>query len=281
VRTGWTLPEMLIALVVTALIVALAAGAAVGQLRMYRGLGEVAAVRTQVRQAALVIAGILRDVPNRRHIVAAMDSALEVAVNTGTSFTCEADTGRIVVARPAPNGPTLAAFTETPQPGDGVEILAVDSSVGRLDARVAGEPAGALCLRFPDADAWSILLVEPFVIGAGMPVRFTRRLRISTYRASDGQWYLGLREWNPSQNRFNTIQPVAGPLLPQGAVPPGLRLDYRDATGALLSPPDPASIALVTVTARGDSPRPVRIAGMRRSQTERHRDSVVVSIAIR
>jgi hypothetical protein len=113
-----------------------------------------------------------------------------------------------------------------------------------------------------------------------MPVRFTRRVRVSTYRSSDGEWYLGLREWNPSLERFNTIQPVAGPLLPHGGSPPGFRLEYRDASGAQLSPPDPASIAVVTVIARGDSRRPVRIPGMRQAGPL-YRDSAVISVSIR
>jgi hypothetical protein len=282
VRRGWTVPEMLIALTVTSLIVALAAGAAVSQLRIYRGIGEIAAVRTQVSQAALVTANVLRDLPSRRHILVAMDSALEAATGTGTSFTCEADTGRIVVARPAPSGNTMAAFAETPQIGDDVEILAVDSSVGRLDARIASDAVSSPCARFPDAGAWSFTLAEPFVVAAGMPVRFTRRVRLSAYRASDGLWYLGLKEWNTSLARFNSIQPVAGPLLPQGASPPGFSLEYRDASGALLSPADPSRVATVTVITRGDSPGPVRIPGMRlQPGTGLLRDSSIISVAVR
>ncbi len=280
-RRGWTAPEMLVALVVTSLIVGLAAGAGVSQLRIYRGVGEVAALRTQVAQAALVAAGVLRDVPSRRHILVALDSAIEAAVSTGTSITCRADTGRIVIARPSPAGHTLAAFTETPQPGDAVEILAVDSTVGRLDARVALAPATAACPRFAGQEAWSIALVEPFVVGAGMPVRFTRRVRLSSYRASNGSWYLGYREWNMVLGRFNTIQPVAGPLLPHGASPPGFRLEYRDGSGDLLPTPDPSLIGVITIVARGDTPRPVRIAGMRSPPSGLHRDSAVISVAIR
>ena len=47
----------------------------------------------------------------------------------------------------------------------------------------------------------------------GAPVRFTRPVRYSLYRAADGDWYLGEREWNPTTVRFNTIQPVSGPFL--------------------------------------------------------------------
>lgn len=280
-RSGWTLPEMLIALTVTSLIVALAAGASVGQLRMYGGLGDAVAVRTQVAQATLVMSGVLRDVPDRHHILVAMDSAIEVAATTGTSFTCSADTSRMVVARAKTSGHTWAAFSETPAPGDAVEILAVDSTVGRLVAHVATEPSTAACTRFPDTEGWSVPLEEPFVVGAGMPVRFTRRVRLSAYRASDGLWYLGLKEWNATLGRFNSIQPVAGPLLPQGGTPPGLRIEYRGATGAILSAPDVSAIALITVTARGRSSRPVRVAGMKVAGGGYLTDSATISVAVR
>lgn len=280
-KRGWTLHEMIVSLAVTGIIVALAAGAGAGQLRMLRGIGEIAMVRTQVSQAALVTAGVLRDVATRHHILVALDSAIEVAVTTGSSVTCRADTGRILIARPSAAGNTIGAFAETPQPGDGVEILAVDSTVGRIAARVAAAPLAAACSRFPWAEGWEVALAEPFVVQAGMPVRFTRRLRLSAYLASDSRWYLGMREWNPAQGRFNTIQPVAGPLLPYGGPESGFRLEYRDQGGALLALPDPSRIALVTVIARGDSRRPVRVAGMRSANGLTHRDSALLSIPFR
>jgi len=272
---------MIVSLVVTGIIVALAAGAGAGQLRVLRGISEISMVRTQVSQAALVTAGVLRDVASRHHILVALDSAIEVAVTTGSSITCRSDTARVVVARPSAAGNTIGAFPETPQPGDGVEILDVDSTVGHISARVSHAPVAAACERFPWAAGWNVAIAELFVVQAGMPVRFTRRLRLSVYRASDSRWYLGMREWNAAQGRFNTIQPVAGPLLPYGGQSSGFRLQYRDSTGALLVAPDPSRIALVTVVARGDSRRPVRIAGMRSANGMAHRDSALVSIPIR
>lgn len=278
-RRGWTLHEMLVSLGVTGMIVALAASAGVGQLRVFRGIGEVAAVRSQVSQAAMITAAVLRDVPDRSHIIAASDTSIEVAATTGTAITCESDTGRLVLARGTATGNSLGSFAEWPQAGDAAEITAVDSTVGRLAARLATGPATTLCARFPGFEGLAMSLVEPFVVGAGMPVRLTRRIRLSFYRASDGQWYLGLREWNATLGRFNTIQPVAGPLLPYGGASPGLHLAYRDSGGNTLDPPVPARTALVTITVRGDTRGPVRVAGMRSG--ERHRDSATVSVAVR
>ena len=46
----------------------------------------------------------------------------------------------------------------------------------------------------------------------GTPLRFTRRVRYSFYRASDGRTYLGLREWTASSGTLSGVQPVAGPF---------------------------------------------------------------------
>jgi hypothetical protein len=50
-------------------------------------------------------------------------------------------------------------------------------------------------------------------IVAGAPLRVTRQTRYSLYRASDGTWQLGYREWNEPTASFAAPQPVAGPLL--------------------------------------------------------------------
>ena len=280
-RAGGTLHETLVALTVSGIIAALAAAAGAGQLRFFRGIGEAAAVRTQVSQAALVTASVLRDVAGRRHILAASDSAIEVAVTTGTSSTCQGDTGRIVVALGAATANTLASFPERPAAGEPVEILTVDGSPGLLEARLAADPEAAACAVFPEADGWAFSLVEPFVVESGVPVRFTRRVRLSHYRASDGHWYLGYAEWNAASDRFNTVQPVAGPLLPRGGGAPGFQLEYREESGALVDPPDPGRIALITVIVRGDSRGPVNVDGMRIPDQPYLRDSAIVSVAVR
>ncbi|HET9424602.1 MAG TPA: hypothetical protein VFO55_04450, partial [Gemmatimonadaceae bacterium] len=84
----------------------------------------------------------------------------------------------------------------------------------------------------------------------GMPLRVTRPWRYSLYRASDGLWYLGAREWNAALSRFNTIQPVGGPFL--SAASSGLRFTYADAGGNALVPgmSNTHDIALIEVAFR-------------------------------
>jgi hypothetical protein len=106
-------------------------------------------------------------------------------------------------------------------------------------------------------------------------VRVTRPWRYSLYRASDGRWYVGAREWSPALLRFNTIQPVAGPLM--SAAAGGLRFHYRDSVGAEIAPApaDSRGIAAIEVAFRIDSTIPGRYA---HSTSIRPRSSVVVAL---
>lgn len=78
-------------------------------------------------------------------------------------------------------------------------------------------------------------------------------MRYSLYRASDGDWYLGAREWNPVAVRFNTIQPVSGPFLSPSLG--GLAFRYLDTLGSSLATPvvDTRAIALVRIELRGQT----------------------------
>ncbi len=262
-RKGWTLHEMIISLVVLGGVLALAAHVASGHLRLFREIGEAAALRRQVGQASAVAVAILSHASAAGGDIAlALDSAIEIHSPIGTALTCGADAGRVVIpASDARAGNTLAAFAEPPRPGDGLYAF-FDDSVGAtwLAFHVAaGISPAAGCAHFPGvASVWTLELREQVVIPAGAPLRFTRPIRLSIYRGGDSKWYLGARDWNGADGRFNIVQPVAGPLRPYHTDPDstGLLFIYRDAAGATLEAPfDPARIASITITARAAASR--------------------------
>jgi hypothetical protein len=84
------------------------------------------------------------------------------------------------------------------------------------------------------------------------------------YRASDGRWYVGIREFSPATSRFLAAQPIAGPFLrvARGGMRTGFR--YFDAAGDALQPngANERSISRVRVTTlsvvRTTSPDSVR-----------------------
>jgi len=88
-------------------------------------------------------------------------------------------------------------------------------------------------------------------VGGGTPLRVTRHERWLFYRASDGRWYLGFRDWNAASARFNTSQPIAGPFV--RALRSGQRSGFRfyDSLGNALVPDgtNEGGIARVRVTA--------------------------------
>jgi hypothetical protein len=114
-----------------------------------------------------------------------------------------------------------------------------------------------------------------------MPVRITRPLRYSLYRASDSQWYFGERDWSGASGRFNTIQPIAGPFLP--AASGGLAFAYFDSAGAVLPTPvpDTRAIALVRVQMIGQTRSVTRALGAASKSASPRADTVVVYVAPR
>lgn len=288
-RPGWTLHEMIISLAVTSAVVGLAVHAAVAQLRFFRGMGEVATVRGRLAQTTGVARAVLWSAsPGAGDIVVAQDTALEMRTPIGTAVVCEGTVARIVVPAPVTvTGNTLSAFVRPPQPDDAVAALLDDSiSATWLALRVAAAPVpGGPCPRFPDVTVtWSIDLVEPLIVPAGAVLRFTRPIRLSLYRASDGRWYLGAKEWNPRTLLFNSIQPVAGPLDPAGATPAnsGLYFEYLGADGLpLAAGADPRTVAGVRVVARGTSIRPVRAGGVATTAAELFADSSAAQFTFR
>lgn len=287
-RRGVTLPELLISLTVMSGVLALATHFALGQQRLFREQMGIADVRSQLNQGAQLVASIAWSVaPAGGELLAAHDTALEIRMVVGVAVACGGAPGRMLLPAPANDtGPTLAAFLTAPALGDHAAALFSDSlGDSWLTLRVAGPPTvGAGCAALPGIqESWTVPTLEPLAIPVGAPLRITRPLRLAFYRASDGRWYLGARDWNGADAAFNAVQPVAGPLRPWSSDPgeTGLRFTYRDRAGALLSPPvDPASVASIAVVLRAASRRPVRLAGFAQEPVE-WQDSAVTVITLR
>ncbi len=277
---------MLISLSVMAVAAALASQAAVAYLRFFRGAGEIVAVRGQIGAVGTIAGAALWGVsPTLGEISFASDSAIEVLRSIGGAVACHGEPGRLVVPVPLESGNSLSAFEVQPEVGDLVAVFVRDSvASGWLRATVSAISAGGSCTTFQDAAAaMTLVLAEPLAVAAGAPVRLLRPIRLSHYRASDGQWYFGVRDWNGESQRFNTIQPVAGPLDAHSDNPAtsGLTFRYFDSSASdLPSPPDVSRIALVSVTVRGRSRRPVSVAGRFRNSVF-HADSAHTIVALR
>jgi hypothetical protein len=278
---------MLISLTILGAVMALAAHAAARHARLFRAIDDLAVARDHATHTTAIAERVLWGIaPAGGDLLAAHDTAIEVRMPVGTAVVCEGWPGRVVIpAAGDAGGHTLAAFLDTPQPGDRISALFADS-VGStwLTLHVAASPVADACARFPGvASAWSLVTSEHLAIPSGAVLRFTRRLQLSMYRASDARWYLGGREWSASQQAFHTIQPIVGPLRPPSGDESltGLLLIYRDANGARLLPPfDGAAIASVSIVTRTLTDGPVRVEGLAGFGAPRG-DSSTVTIALR
>ena len=106
------------------------------------------------------------------------------------------------------------------------------------------------------------------VITSGSPVLGFDKVVYRTYQASDGNWYLGLK--NPAAT--GTIQPIVGPLIGSN----GVTFSYFDATGAVTT--DPTHVARIDITLRARTTSPIRTT---QGAIAYKVDSVVTSVALR
>lgn len=287
-RRGFTLHELLISLTLMSGVFALVTHFALGQQRLFREITGIADVRSQLSQGTQLVASIAWTVsPAGGELVAALDTALEIRVLVGAAVACGGGAGWIGMPAPAPaTGNTLASFLASPAPGDQIAALYSDSLGDTwLTLRVSGPPvAGGGCPTLPDVqETWSVPTREPLAVPAGSPLRVTRPLRLTFYRASDGRWYLGARDWNGDDGEFNAVQPVAGPLRAWAPDPgeTGLLFTYHDRAGrALPQPVEPAAVASIGVVLRAASRHPIRLPGFAQAPVP-WEDSAITVVTLR
>lgn len=291
-RRGFTLAELLVALTIGGVMLAIVTGIAVRQQRTFADLADAAALSAQIRDARAILPRDIRSIaPSAGDIRDARDTAFEFRADIASAVLCDT-TGYVALLAPALASITsLASIAEPIEVNDTLWALAPnDSSEDWRAARVTSvgtAAAGACAAGGPMLDAaarttnrTSLALSSP-VGGPGTPVRVTRPLRYSLYRASDGAWYLGLRDWNNTMLKLNTIQPVAGPFL--SPAQSGLRFTFSDSGGTTLPSPvlNGGRIASVRFDVRGQTKDVQRAFGSPGTLSAHGSDSSSVTILLR
>lgn len=277
-QRGFSLVELLVALVVASIVLAGIAAALLAAQRFYRAQAQTLEVQQNVRVIAQVLAQEMRGLDAADgDIVAMSDTAIAFKAPRTFGVTCAAPDvarGALVLRNSLTSGlravdparDSLLVFR------DGDPAIATDDRWLRASLSATGSAA---C---PDGAAGSRLtlggvaggLAELDGVSPGSPVRAFEVVRYRLYSDGDGLWWLGTQSF--TGGGWSVTSPIAGPLRPRD----GVAFAYTDAAGELVS--SPSAVRLVRVAVRGRSSAPIRSVGR---PAGAYQDSAAVSVFLR
>jgi hypothetical protein len=254
-RSGTSLAELLVALALGGIVLTIAASSMLRQQRGARWIEGLSGAELQLRPVMRLLADELSDLDASAGDVApgqASDSSLQLRAVVATSLTCDS-TSAVTLLPEGAATPAMGSSARAPSEGDSLWLYR-GATFGWSASLVVGVSRVTSACAVPTsapAPAFRLLLDTPAGVPAGTPVRVTRWERWALYRAGDGRWYAGIRDFSPTTFRFLAAQPVAGPFLrtARGGLRTGFR--YFDAAGKAFVPDgtNERSIARVRVTA--------------------------------
>ena len=264
-RSGYSLLEAIIVLGVGGMVLALCGAVGFHHQRFHRDIAAVVERSEQLEQVVSLLPISLRSLSPSLGDIApggARDTSLQFRGTIASAVVCDSVQQGALLA-PALESPTLSAFASRPEVHDTAWILEPGSDAEHWQPRsiTAVADTSIVCLLGGIAPfglvprSAMILRWNGPASSTGAVLRVTRPWRYSVYRAADGFWYFGAKEWSPASGRFNTIQPVAGPLL---AASYGLRFQFFDSAGIGIpsGAANTAQIARIDVTLTTDSVLP-------------------------
>ncbi|HEY6808812.1 MAG TPA: prepilin-type N-terminal cleavage/methylation domain-containing protein [Gemmatimonadales bacterium] len=284
-RRGFSLAELLVALVLLGIVSLGIYRVLVNNQRMYQAQTQRIDLQQNIRAAATILPADLREID-------ASDSDI---VGMGPdSIRIRAMRQFAVACTPPVLGGGLGALTLTVWKsltyGSALFNSSTDSLLifyaGATDttrsddvwipASIITNPVSATCTGGGGNSGWQMTVNlanttrVPYVNGVGgipvnSPVRGFQTVTYKLYQASDGNYYIGYRLGN------GTLQPAIGPVLSTG-----LSLAYFDDAGAVTA--DPTKVKTVRITVRGMTAQPVRMPNGAITQAI---DSITTLVALR
>ena len=249
-RPGFTLPEIMLALVVTLMVMGSIYKLLLTTQRATRAQADRVVLQSNVRAGSLIVMNELGELgtvpggtPEQNDIVAMGAAAVTYRAMRGTGLICEAAEGSVVRLAQA----TFSGH-RNPQPArdEAYVLVPGDPATGTKDTWLPLKILSvASTLACPAGQGPGITLTlsgnpPAELLAPGTPVRFVELMELRLYRADDNSW-LGIR----SVATGEAIQPLVGPL----AASEGFALEYLDAFGAPTL--DRTSISTILVTLRG------------------------------
>lgn len=301
-RRGFTLAEMMVAILLFGLVGGALLTLVSKQQRFYRGAGDLIETRSQLRQAASILPTELRGIyPAGGDIIQWSDSSIQIRANTGSSFICVRPAANTIILPPVTlaSGGVYSTWITAPQVADSLLIYDEGELVGNSDDTwqgyyvtavlpvAGGCPAATRFTGAADALAEGLQLTLDRNVSVnspiGSPIRFFRPTHFRLYQAADKRWYLGafdcLRGRSPA---CATTQPVSGPYRPYSETEgeSGLSFRYFTEDDAELVPGvhDRRRVARIDVVVRGETQTHLNMEGYQKGQ---YRDSAAFVVGLR
>ena len=297
-RRGFTLVELIIAMVLFGIVMGAAMQVILKQQRFYRGAGELLEMRNGLRQGVTMLTSDLRAVsPAAGDIHEWTRSKVTFRSTTGSSIVCLMPSTTTIVVPPSTliQNNTLTAWLASPVVGDSVLVYDEGPGIGNDDdvwrpfriTAVTTVNGTNACLPttgytvtgdLKPSTRFTLSAALPGTVVTGAPIRFFRRVAYGIYQASDSLWYLGASDCLPGRTpECSPYQPVSGPYRPlAGATASGLVLRYFDSAGAELDPAtaNVRNVSRISVIVRGETDAPF-------GTDEFQRDSATFTIGLR
>ncbi len=271
---GFSLAELLVAVVLACAIGAAVMDSAVRQQRFFAADARAAVAHAAVRQAVDVLSADLRALtPADGDLYVTAPDHVDFRMLLGASVLCTIAASRdAAVLPPLRTASALGLTSWVAAPAAGDTLLVLDAGgPGAADDRwarhvLAADPApGGVCpvssgftaSAAEAAAGWNVRFSPPLAatVMPGAAVRFVRRARFELYRAADAKWYLGFSDCLATRTTpCAVVQPVSGPYDASG-----IGFSYLDSLGAAAAPPAVAGIMVsVRASAAGAAPAGAR-----------------------
>lgn len=279
-RRGFTLVELLVALVMLGIVSASVYQVLVSNQRVYRQQTQRIELNDNLRSAIAMVPGELRELsandPSGTDIIAMAESTITYKAMRNLYVTCAPQIiGTLLLL-----DTMVIGLRSLEAERDSVLILAdrrtdISTDDVWLHQNVVSVTTGNLC---PGAAPSINVTISPGVLAAdtvlrGTPVRGFEVQEIRKYPDAWGNLWLGARRYTKSPAAspgWQGLQPVVGPLAGRGLV-----LAYFDSTGAVTT--DRTLVARVSVTVIGRTAQPVQTGGT----VDYLLDTLVTNVALR
>ena len=254
-RAGFTLVEMLLAMIIFVLTVSLIYASMQLMEKVQRTASEKAGSQLTLRSGSQTVAVELREVNNvagvgTSDLVAITGSSVTYWAMRNSGMTCQVANNEVRIRL----GPTYSGYRLPDMPSDSLLVFADHDSVSVADdewvqAPVLGSVSASTC---PDGAAalaigTSGLVVADYQVPGPVRTFELMQLAITT---SGGRQYVGAQ----SLSGGGGMQPVIGPITSGG-----LQFVYRDSAGAITTVP--SAVRTIDLTVYSETSRPVTTLG--------------------